>query len=69
MGGTTAPTLESLGWRNGSLQLQMVAADTDALARFAQALTARGLNADVESTTIERERHLGADQRHDGARS
>ncbi len=51
MGGTTAPTLESLGWRNGSLQLQMVAADTDALARFAQALTARGLNADVESTT------------------
>ncbi|MGB5131546.1 MAG: type II secretion system protein GspL [Steroidobacteraceae bacterium] len=51
MGGATAPTLESLGWRNGSLQLQMVAADTDALARFAQALTARGLNADVESTT------------------
>ncbi len=51
MGGTTAPTLESLGWRNGSLQLQMVAADTDALARFAQALTARGLNAEVESTT------------------
>ena len=51
MGGTAAPTLESLGWRNGSLQLQMVAADTDALARFAQALTARGLNADVESTT------------------
>jgi general secretion pathway protein L len=51
MSGTAAPTLESLGWRNGSLQLQMVAADTDALARFAQALTARGLNADVESTT------------------
>jgi len=51
MTGATAPTLESLGWRNGSLQLQMVAADTDALARFAQALTARGLSADVESTT------------------
>lgn len=51
MGGTAAPTLESLGWRDGSLQLQMVAADTDALARFAQALTARGLNAEVESTT------------------
>ena len=51
MGGNAAPTLESLGWRNGSLQLQMIAADTDALARFAQALTARGLTADVESTT------------------
>lgn len=51
MGGTAAPTLESLGWRDGSLQLQMVAADTDTLARFAQALTARGLNAEVESTT------------------
>lgn len=51
MGGATGPTIESLGWRNGSLQLQMNAADTDALARFAQALTARGLTADVESTT------------------
>ena len=51
IGGTAPPTIESLGWRNGSLQLQMVAPDTDALARFAQALTARGLNADVESTT------------------
>ena len=51
MGGASGPTIESLGWRNGSLQLQMIAADTDALARFAQALTARGLTADVESTT------------------
>ena len=51
MSGGGSPTIESLGWRNGSLQLQMVAADTDALARFAQALTARGLSADVESTT------------------
>ncbi|MDH4259012.1 MAG: type II secretion system protein GspL [Gammaproteobacteria bacterium] len=51
MSGAGGPTLESLGWRNGSLQLQMVAADTDALARFAQALVARGLTADVESTT------------------
>ena len=50
MSGATAPTIESLGWRNGSLQLQMIAADTDALARFAQALTARGLTANVEST-------------------
>ncbi len=51
MSGATGPTIESLGWRNGSLQLQMIAADTDALARFAQALTARGLTANVESTT------------------
>ena len=51
MSGATGPTIESLGWRNGSLQLQMIAADTDTLARFAQALTARGLTADVESTT------------------
>ncbi len=51
MSGAGGPTIESLGWRNGSLQLQMVAADTDTLARFAQALTARGLTADVESTT------------------
>ena len=51
MSGGSGPTIESLGWRNGSLQLQMIAADTDVLARFAQALTARGLTADVESTT------------------
>jgi len=51
MSGTTGPTLESLGWRDSSLQLHMIAADTDTLARFAQALTARGLTADVESTT------------------
>jgi general secretion pathway protein L len=51
IGGAGGPTIESLGWRNGSLQLQLVATDTDALARFAQALTARGLAADVESTT------------------
>lgn len=51
MSGATGPTIESLGWRNGSLQLQMIAADTDTLARFAQALIARGLTADVESTT------------------
>jgi general secretion pathway protein L len=51
MSGSPGPTLESLGWRDGSLQLHMIAADTDTLARFAQALTARGLTADVESTT------------------
>ncbi len=51
MTGVPGPTLESLGWRDGSLELQMVAPNTDALARFAQALTARGLTADVASTT------------------
>ncbi len=50
MTGTGGPVIESLGWRNGSLQLQMLAPDTSAFARFAQALTARGLAADVEST-------------------
>jgi len=49
--GAPGPTLESLGWRDRSLQLQLLAPDTDALARFAQALAARGLTADVESTT------------------
>jgi general secretion pathway protein L len=51
MSGASGPTIESFGWRDGSLQLHMIAADTNALARFAQALTARGLTADVESTT------------------
>ncbi|MFZ2509291.1 MAG: type II secretion system protein GspL [Steroidobacteraceae bacterium] len=48
--GAGGPAIESLGWRNGSLQLQMTAPDTSAFVRFAQALTARGLAADVEST-------------------
>ncbi len=51
MSGANGPELESLGWRDRSLQLHMIAADTDTLARLAQALTARGLTADVESTT------------------
>lgn len=49
--GNPGPTIESLGWRDRSLELQMLAPDTDALTRFAQALNARGLSADVTSTT------------------
>jgi general secretion pathway protein L len=45
------PRLESLGWREHSLELQLVAANTDAIARFAQGVSARGLTADVASTT------------------
>jgi general secretion pathway protein L len=44
------PTLESLGWRDRALELQMLAPNTDAVARFAQAINARGLTADVAST-------------------
>ena len=51
MTGAPGPTIEALGWRNRSLELSMSAPDTDAIARFAQALSARGLAADVASTT------------------
>ncbi len=51
LAGAPGPTVESLGWRERSLELQLQAPDTEALARFAQALTARGLSADVASTT------------------
>jgi general secretion pathway protein L len=48
--GNPGPTLESLGWRDRSLELQMIAPNTDSVARFAQAINARGLTADVAST-------------------
>lgn len=51
IGGVPGPKIAALGWRERSLELQLSAPDTDALARFAQALTARGLAASVESTT------------------
>jgi len=51
MTGAPGPTIEALGWRDRSLELSMIAPNTDALARFAQALAARGLSADVASTT------------------
>ncbi len=51
LAGAPGPTVESLGWRDKSLELQLLAPNTDALARFAQAISARGLSADVASTT------------------
>ncbi|MGQ0428594.1 MAG: type II secretion system protein GspL [Gammaproteobacteria bacterium] len=50
LAGSPGPTVDSLGWRNRSLELQMTAASTDAFARFAQAIAARGLTANVAST-------------------
>ncbi len=51
LAGAPGPRLESLGWRDRALELQVVAANTDAIARFAQGINARGLSADVASTT------------------
>jgi general secretion pathway protein L len=51
LAGAPGPRLESLGWRERTLELQLVAPDTDSIARFAQGVTARGLEADVASTT------------------
>ncbi len=51
LAGAPGPRLDSLGWRDRSLELGLVAADTDAIARFAQGVSERGLSADVTSTT------------------
>ena len=51
LAGAPGPKLESLGWRERTLELQIVAANTDAIARFSQGINARGLSADVASTT------------------
>ena len=51
LAGAPGPRLESLGWRERTLELQIVAANTDAIARFTQGITTRGLSADVASTT------------------
>lgn len=45
------PRFEALGWRDRVLELQLVAADTTMLGRFADALGAQGANAEVRSTT------------------
>jgi len=50
LAGSPGPTVESLGWRDRSLELHLVAANNEAVARFAQAVTERGLTADVAST-------------------
>jgi general secretion pathway protein L len=51
LAGAPGPTVESLGWREKSLELHLLAPNTEALARFAQGISARGLSADVASTT------------------
>jgi hypothetical protein len=51
LAGAPGPRLESLGWREKSLELRLIAPNTDAIARFAQGINERGLTADVASTT------------------
>ncbi len=51
LAGAPGPKLESLGWRDHALELQMIAPNTDSIARFAQGINARGLTANVASTT------------------
>jgi general secretion pathway protein L len=51
LAGAPGPRLESLGWRDRSLEIQLLAPDTNSIARFAQGVNARGLAADVASTT------------------
>lgn len=51
LAGGSGPRLESLGWRDRTLELGLVAPDTDSIARFAQVINERGLAADVTSTT------------------
>jgi general secretion pathway protein L len=53
------PRLETLGWRDRVLDLQLVAADTALLGRFAEALGAQGLRAEVRSTTPQADAILG----------
>ncbi len=65
LAGAPGPTVESLGWRDRSLELHLVAANQEAIARFAQAVNQRGLTADVASTTpgdkgIEAQVRIGA---------
>lgn len=50
LAGGPGSQVQSLGWRDHSLELQMAAPNTDAFARFSQAIAARGLTADVAST-------------------
>jgi general secretion pathway protein L len=51
LAGSPGPRVESLGWRDRSLELSLVAPDTNAIARFAQGVAERGLAADVASTS------------------
>jgi hypothetical protein len=49
LAGSPGPSVESLGWRDRALELQMAAPSTDSFASFSQAISARGLTADVAS--------------------
>jgi general secretion pathway protein L len=51
LAGAPGPKLESLGFRERALELELVAANTDAIARFTQGVGERGLSADVASTS------------------
>jgi general secretion pathway protein L len=51
LAGAPGPKLESFGWRDRALELELVAPDTDSIARFAQGVNERGLTADVASTS------------------
>lgn len=51
LAGAPGPKLESLGFRDRALELELVAANTDAIARFTQGISERGLTADVSSTS------------------
>lgn len=51
LAGAPGPKLQSLGWREHALELQVTAPNTDVVARFVQGVNERGLSADVASTT------------------
>ena len=51
LAGAPGPQLESLGFRERTLELELVAPNTDAIARFTQGIGQRGLTADVASTS------------------
>jgi general secretion pathway protein L len=51
LAGAPGPKLSSLGFRERALELELVAPNSDAIARFTQAIDQRGLSADVASTS------------------
>jgi len=51
LAGAPGPKIQSLGWRDHALELQVSAPNTDVVARFVQGVSERGLSADVASTT------------------
>lgn len=51
LAGVPGPKLDSLGWRDRSLELQVSAPNTEVIARLVQGINERGLTADVASTT------------------